>query len=346
MSKGDHMRSQPRGLCHVCGVDGVPLYQGLRDRLFGTPGVWSVSQCPRPDCGLLWLDPMPVVDDLGRAYESYYTHEVEDRRPRGVRGYERFKRAYWASRYGLKTSDISVVERRFARVVAACLVARYDDLDCGFAPFADLKKGRLVEIGCGTGDMLKSFADWGWQVEGVDFDPVAVGNARGKGLLVRQGDLLSQQYPSNSFDAIFASHVIEHVPDPTTLMIECRRILRPGGRIAMLTPNANAWGHSMFREYWRPLEPPRHLHLFTVGSFGKMARAAGLSVEELRTSAHGAAGIFRMSRILQAEGHFATQRRSGLVDRLRSEVDYWREWIHLRTHSTSGEEIVFVGTRR
>lgn len=54
----------------------------MRDRLFGAPATWSLSKCQNPGCGLVWLDPMPVEEDTGKAYERYYTHAAnpyEDR---------------------------------------------------------------------------------------------------------------------------------------------------------------------------------------------------------------------------------------------------------------------------
>ena len=62
----DLIRSQPCLDCYLCKTQGVNLYQGLRDRLFSAPGTWNVKQCPNPECRLLWLDPMPLQEDVGQ----------------------------------------------------------------------------------------------------------------------------------------------------------------------------------------------------------------------------------------------------------------------------------------
>jgi len=62
--------------CLLCGNEGVPLYQDLRDRLFGAPGIWSLVQCPK--CELVWLNPQPVTSDVGKLYAEYCTHQPED----------------------------------------------------------------------------------------------------------------------------------------------------------------------------------------------------------------------------------------------------------------------------
>src|SRR2546423_11625544 len=70
----EQIRSVPCPACYLCGAVGEPLYKDLKDRLYRAPGSWNLRRCPGPGCGLLWLDPMPAEDDIGKAYESYFTH--------------------------------------------------------------------------------------------------------------------------------------------------------------------------------------------------------------------------------------------------------------------------------
>ena len=70
-------------------------------------------------------------------------------------------------------------------------------------------------------------------------------------------------YPADSFDAVIMSHVIEHVPQPRELLAECARLLKLGGRLVMLTPNAESFGLDYYGRCWRGLEPPRHLQIFS-----------------------------------------------------------------------------------
>ena len=53
------------------------LYRDLADRFFSVPGQWQLVRCPEADCGLVWLNPMPIEADLGLAYKTYFTHEGE-----------------------------------------------------------------------------------------------------------------------------------------------------------------------------------------------------------------------------------------------------------------------------
>ena len=75
--KKQEIQTRPCPDCYICGTKGQPLCQGLEDRLFGALGRWNLKSCPNPDCGLVWLDPMPIEEDIGNAYETYYTHEED-----------------------------------------------------------------------------------------------------------------------------------------------------------------------------------------------------------------------------------------------------------------------------
>jgi hypothetical protein len=86
------IRSRPFPECSLCGTRGEPLYAGLTDRLFGAPGEWNLKCCSNSGCGLIWLDPMPLEDDIGKAYENYISlmrsrriHRPESRARAGAR---------------------------------------------------------------------------------------------------------------------------------------------------------------------------------------------------------------------------------------------------------------------
>jgi 2-polyprenyl-3-methyl-5-hydroxy-6-metoxy-1,4-benzoquinol methylase len=154
----------------------------------------------------------------------------------------------------------------------------------------------------------------GWEVEGVEFDPAAVKTARLTGLNVRNGSLEENAYPSESFEVITMRHVIEHVPDPVETLTECARILKPGGQLFLFTPNGSSLSHRLFKESWRGLETPRHLHIFsppsarralTMAGFQKITvrpQAASAVIEEsvlLRLADRGSKRLDRHSRLLK-----------------------------------------------
>ncbi|MBR4249601.1 MAG: class I SAM-dependent methyltransferase, partial [Verrucomicrobia bacterium] len=68
------IQTEARPFCPLCGERGEMFYSRLKDQLFGAPGEWDLCKCPAGNCGLLWLNPAPVQEDIGKAYQSYYTH--------------------------------------------------------------------------------------------------------------------------------------------------------------------------------------------------------------------------------------------------------------------------------
>ncbi|WP_296696952.1 class I SAM-dependent methyltransferase [Thiocapsa sp. UBA6158] len=266
------IRTRPQLHCELCGCPGKPLYTGLADRLFGASGEWNLSECSNPACGLMWLNPMPSEEDIGLAYLNYYTHD-----PRRTPLFERMLAWFLYTSLGL------LAERRRADLM-------YLDR---------ISPGRLLEVGFGDGRRLERLSAMGWTVEGQEVDPVAIRQARDRGLTTHQGALETIGLPGDCYDAVIANHVIEHIHDPVGLLAECRRLLKPGGRLILVTPNSNSYGHALFRESWLPLDPPRHLHLFSTATMIALLRRAGFRDPLIWTTMARAGTVFRGSHDLK-----------------------------------------------
>lgn len=346
------IRTFPRPDCALCGVQGVLRYQGLRDRLFGAPGEWTLYQCGSAACGLLWLNPMPLPEDIGKAYQSYYTHaQSEAARPLAQRLAQRMYRAvrngYLRRTYGYRRGVGPAWYRWLAPL--AWLHPNGVSFFAAMAMFlpAPAAGSRLLEIGCGNGYLLVRMEHLGWEVEGVDFDPAAVAVAREKGLSVRCGDVHAQGYPDDYFDAVYLGNLIEHIYDPDALLKECRRVLKPHGQLVVLTPNSESWGSRLFGEDWRGLEPPRHLQLFNLRNLGELARKSGFVLQELTSLGRGAQYILSMSYVARQ------QRLGGASDEraLRRRAWLWGwlyqvgESVRLLRDRSVGEEILLIARK-
>lgn len=270
------MRAEARPKCVLCGSDGEPAHFAQNDRLFGAAGSWNFRKCPTQGCGLMWLDPMPLTEDLFKAYSTYYTHAPAGqlvREGRAKRVYRWIKRGYLANKYGY--SDRSTFWSRCAGYLLYLAPLRRGEVDMDIRFLHARHGGRLLDLGCGTGEWMLAMQERGWQVEGLDFDPNAVRVARSIGLDVHCGALEERNLAADSFDVVTLNHVIEHVPDPVGLLRECRRILKPDGKLVLATPNTGSLGHSYLKADWRGLEPPRHLHLFSRPAMERLLSAAG-----------------------------------------------------------------------
>lgn len=306
--------SRPHPLCPLCGSGGEPLHNDLQDRLFGAPGRWSLRRCPRPGCGLVWLDPMPLAEEIGLAYRRYYTHEGAAEAPRGG-----LAKALWRAVQAVLWR-LSGVARRRRALELLCLE--------GVAP------GRLLEVGCGDGSRLLEFAALGWRAEGQEVDPAAAAAAEQRtGAPVHRGPVETLALPAGGFDAVVMNHVIEHVHDPVGLLCECRRLLRPGGLLVAVTPNVAGRGHRRFGRRWRGLEPPRHLHLFNPATLATVAGRAGFPRHEAWTSAAHAESFARASLELGGAAR-------GLSLALRATLWQLTAELHRRLAADSGDECI------
>jgi 2-polyprenyl-3-methyl-5-hydroxy-6-metoxy-1,4-benzoquinol methylase len=341
----DVIRSRSCPYCCVCGQKGESLYENLSDRLFGAPGMWNLKRCPSRVCGVVWLDPMPVEEDIGKAYRSYYTHEADAHPANNLarRLYSRIRAGYVRVKYGYRNDKRNRWDQLFA-LLANLNPVRRASFDFGVFYLRFNPNGRFLELGCGSGLMLESMRDLGWRAEGIDFDASAVELTSKKNLVVHCGKLQDLEFADETFDAIAAIHFIEHVSDPLGVLRECRRLLKPGGRLVLITPNADSWGHRYYRADWRGLEPPRHLHIFTPRSIAELCRKTGFNYVVSRSTVR-ASGIHLASRALRRRGNCDSLRRVGWLTRAWDELRCMFQWAGTFVDSDAGDEVLLIAGR-
>jgi 2-polyprenyl-3-methyl-5-hydroxy-6-metoxy-1,4-benzoquinol methylase len=272
--------------CPICQSEARTLrYGDLEDWSFRTaPGLWSLWTCG--SCTLNYLDPRPTPGSIGRAYAAYYTHPAPEHdtsttwrsRVRSFCG-DLYRRAKEPLRNGYLACEFGHLVRPAWRIGAPLLRAmplrRLGlDLAVRHLPPPSRPGARLLDIGCGDGSFLIEAQRLGYEVHGVDPDGEAVLNARKCVPNIRQGGFPHIDLPSASFEQITMSHVIEHVHDPVAALEEVRRLLTAGGQVWLSTPNIDAATHLLFGKYWRGLEAPRHLCLFSEETLAQALRRA------------------------------------------------------------------------
>jgi len=159
--------------------------------------------------------------------------------------------------------------------------------------FARLRSpGRLLEVGCAGGWLLKHARERGWQVRGVEVSEHGVQHARALGLDVFHGVLEDARLPAASFDLVYMGDVLEHVPDCRAVLAETRRVLAPGGHLYLRGPITT---HSLARSAGLSLygligssivlhEPPYHLWEFRPRPLARLLAATGFAVETIEQS--------------------------------------------------------------
>ena len=228
----------PAVTCPGCAaaLAGPVLLRG-RGRLMGGPGEFALLRCDR--CGLVSTQPRISPEQ----FSDYYPV-----------GYQR------APRTGM-------VER--ARLWAIIRLGPY-------RPLSRRRPGRLLDVGCGNGELARAFARRGWEVAGVEPGSQAAARARAAGVEVHRGTLDDALWCGPTFDAVIFNHSLEHVPDPAQSLRQAAALLREGGVVAVGVPNFACWQRRAFGSRWFQLDLPRHLQHLDQQTLGALMVRAGL----------------------------------------------------------------------
>lgn len=317
--------------CPACGSSLLqPFYSGLIDREEGVPGSWSMSRCR--DCQTLLLDPRPTAENLFRVYGTYYTHNSPNAENQllDAAGFPaKAVRDYLRKRFGLEAGSTSP---GCAWLVRLAWPLR-QQLDY-FMRHLPKRQGRILDIGCGSGGFLQRAMKAGWHVVGVEPDPAAASVARKYADGRVYGSI--EEVEERDFDVVTLAHVIEHVYDPSAMFSHCSRVLKPGGKIWLATPNIHSLGHRLYRDAWQPLETPRHLVMSNAATLGAMMMKAGFT--EVAALRRGRGSLKRLRA--SAERARRMGRRGGLPLPLSIAIDGAASLF-----PCAAEELVMVGTK-
>lgn len=169
----------------------------------------------------------------------------------------------------------------FYRGVKGTLLRRYArDLDA----IERLRPaGAMLDVGCSYGWFLSVAAERGWQAVGVEATDATAAEARETGLDVRTGTLAQAGFADATFDVVCLWDVLEHVPDIDDFLAEVRRVLKPGGLLALQSPNIRSVMARQAGAHWSWLLLPQHVWHFTPRSIRATLERRGFAVERLRT---------------------------------------------------------------
>ena len=140
-------------------------------------------------------------------------------------------------------------------------------------------KGRILDIGAGTGDFLLECKNQNWDILGIEPNDKAKGIALGKG--IKFGDTI-EKLESNSFDVITMWHVLEHVPDVEHQVSELKRLLKPSGTIIIAVPNFKSYDANHYKEFWAAYDVPRHLWHFSKTAIEKLFDKQNMNLEDIK----------------------------------------------------------------
>lgn len=246
--------------CSLCGSPRTHLlHPNCRSRRTALSGPFHLHRCRT--CGAGFLSPRPAASLLASVY------------PDGYPSHREFSRRGGAWIQGLKALCLLPYMTRFGKE--------------GFhlRPFG---RGRLLDVGCGTGDFLRQASALGWSCTGCDVSETALRKARervpGAKLLV--GTLEPLTLPPSSFEVVTLWHTLEHLPHPLGTLREIHRLLAPEGKLVAAVPNLDSWEARILGSRWMEIDIPGHLFFFSPKSLRGLLLTAGFADVRLRPQVH------------------------------------------------------------
>ena len=239
------MSQNPQRRCDCDSGKAVRLFDA-RDYISGDQ--FEIIQCSK--CGLAFTHPAPEDLEWRRYYpDAYYGDQSTSRFPKAIELLQ-------TKLYGSRARE---VER-----------------------FASGKRGRVLDIGCGRGFLLRAFQARGWEVAGTEVSEAAAAHAQRKlNLPVLVGTLDELPLAESSFDAAVMWHVLEHVERPNDALRTVNRLLRPSGVFLVAVPNLGSCEARMTRDKWFHLDVPRHLTHFSRRALKQCLEATGFRIEKI-----------------------------------------------------------------
>lgn len=253
--------------CTICSHNKWTYLFPSKDRLYEIPGNFTVVTCTH--CGLWRIDP-PITAKVIRKYypEQYYSYK-KNIKP-GI---------FWRLRtylilHSIRPNILSCILNVFFQIPA---MPTY------------VKNGKILDVGCGTGDTLKLFHQIGWKTYGLEIDRRAVAIANQRDLKnVMYGTYRDiRKYPDDYFDAIRLYHVIEHLDDPILCLALIYKKLKKNGQLIIGTPNAGSLIAKLGKTYWYNLDVPRHLFLFSPHTLLMVLKEHSFRIEKMTFSSGG-----------------------------------------------------------
>jgi SAM-dependent methyltransferase len=200
-------------------------------------------------CHFVYQNPVPVFSDLKKRYtQNYFEYEIKN-------------------------------EENFFSLMKLGL----EDIGFDTMPPDTFQNRNFLDIGCATGMLCAYIREKGWNVRGVDIcrESAAYGNEK-RGVDIFAGTLEEAGFPESYFSFIHTSHLIEHVPDPVSLLGEIHRILAEKGIAVITTPNIDGFQAQLFKNRWRSAIAD-HLYLFSRSTLSRLLMDTGFSIHKTLT---------------------------------------------------------------
>lgn len=234
--------------CNLCGSNDFKILFKGRDMVHKKKGLFTVVKCN--NCDLVYINPRPNSTIISEYYPDEYWDISEDDK-------------------NMKTHFKEFIHKFINKISYKITIPpQYG--------------GKILDIGCGDGKGLLKLKESGWETYGVETSDLAADYVRRKyNINVITGTVEDAVFKDEFFDVIILSHVLEHISNPKTTLLEINRILKNGGILVISIPNVDSFEAKTFKKYWTAWELPRHLYHFTPTTIYSLLNSTGFDVLDI-----------------------------------------------------------------
>jgi len=238
-------------ICPVCDSTNIDLHLQTND-FFLSSEPFSLFRCL--SCGFVFTQDHPDEKEISNYYasEDYLSHNDSAR-------------------------GLTSILFRFSRKIMLGRKRKITEKAAG------LIKGRLLDIGCGTGHFLNVMKKAEWEVKGIEINDKAREYAVSSfGVEVINPGLIAL-LETNSFDIITMWHVLEHFQDPVMYLSEVSRLMKADGVCIIALPNCSSYDAEHYGKFWAAFDVPRHLWHFSPFTFQLFTQKSGFKIKSVKS---------------------------------------------------------------
>lgn len=238
--------------CKICKGKTKIWIADIFDDRHGYPKKFSIEKCTK--CGFAQTRPQISKKGISNLYTKYYPRQnikASNIKPKDYRQNHRFK--LW--RKGLTASCHYLIT----------------------------SKADVLDVGCGIPYSLFWLEAQGCNAYGIDPDGNASKIAKKFKLNFHKGFIEDKPFKGKSFDFVLASQVLEHTNNPKNFINECKKRIKPNGKIILSFPNTNSFTRRALGKSWLHWHIPYHLNHFNRKSIEILASECGLKIEKIST---------------------------------------------------------------